>query len=160
MKNQSAIDHDGVRVRPLEPQDLAYALDAFPTATKHLQPVLSVGCAHPTFVQEIFSGRQCAWVAETQKQLIGMAVLSIESQMLARLTYLNVAEDGPHQTAAASALAEVAIRSAWDAGYLKLAVHTQIPANHAIRRPATMATHKIVIVKVIDRSEPCPATST
>ena len=132
MKNQSDIDHDGVRVRPLEPRDLAYALNTFPAATKHLQPVLSVGCAQSTFVQEIFSGRQCAWVAEAQKQLIGMVVLSTESQMLARLTYLNVAGEGPHQAIGASALAEVAIRSAWDAGYLKLAVHTHIPASHTI----------------------------
>ena len=85
-----------------------------------------------SFFEEVASGRQNAWVAEAEGRIIGMAVVAVESQTLARLTYLHVAGDGPRDGSAARALAEVAIREAWAGGYLKLVVHTQIPARHVI----------------------------
>ena len=131
MKDQSTPDDETLRVRPLEPRDLMDALEMFPGALMYHSSSSAAG-AQPSFVQKVFSGRQSAWVAEAEDGLIGMAVLSIESQMLARLTYLHVAGDGPHHAPAARALAEIAIRNAWDAGYLKLIVHTHIPARHLI----------------------------
>jgi N-acetylglutamate synthase-like GNAT family acetyltransferase len=73
-----------------------------------------------------------AWVAEAEHRLIGMAVLSIDNQSLAQLTYLHVSDEGPRHAPAARALAEIAIREAWDGGSLKLVVHADIPASHVI----------------------------
>jgi hypothetical protein len=92
----------------------------------------SAAGAEHSFSHEVVSGRQSAWVAEAEDRLIGMAVLSIESRILARLTYLHVAGDGFQHAPAAKALANIAIREAWNGGYLKLAVHTHIPASHVI----------------------------
>jgi hypothetical protein len=132
MKDQCTIDYEALRVRPLEPRDLREAVEMFPGAFMHLHPgPPAAGAAPPRLHEDVF-GRQSAWVAEAEDRLIGMAVLSIESQALARLTYLHVAGDGPHHAPAARALAEVAIREAWDGGYLKLVVHTHIPASHVI----------------------------
>jgi hypothetical protein len=130
MKDQSTPDYETLRVRPLEPRDLKEAGETFPGAMVHLHagPTDSLN----SFFKQVASGWQSAWVAEAEERLIGMAVLSIASRTLARLTYLHVADDGPHHAPAAKALAEVAIREAWDGGYLKLVVHTQIPANHVI----------------------------
>jgi len=132
MKDQSTTDYQAVRVRPLEPRDFTDALQMFPGAILRLHPVLSAAAAEPGFLQEIVSARQSAWVAEAEGRLIGMAVLSIESKTVARLRYLNVAGDGPHHAPAARALADIAIRNAWDGGFLKLVVHTHIPASHVI----------------------------
>ena len=85
-----------------------------------------------SFFEEVASGRQTAWVAEADDRLIGMAVVSIESRALAHLMYLHVAGHSMSHERAAKALAEIAIRNAWDAGYLKLIVHTQIPASQVI----------------------------
>ena len=131
MYDQSTNGFEAVRVRPVEARDLATALDFFPGAMIHLRGPDPTGTSH-NYSQEFASGRQRAWVAEAEDRLIGMAVLSVESQTLARLTYLHVAGDGPHDAPAARALAEIAIRKAWDAGYLKLVVHTHIPAGHVI----------------------------
>src|SRR5256885_877837 len=106
MKDQSTTDYEAPRVRPLEPRDLTDALELFPGAFMHLHPSPLAARAEPGFLQEVFSGRQSAWVAEAEDRLIGMAVLSIESQTLARLTYLHVSSDGPHHAPAARALAE------------------------------------------------------
>ena len=132
MKDQSTTDYQSIRVRPLEPRDLMDALEMFPGAIKRLHPALSAASAEPAFLQEVISATQSAWVAEAEGRLIGMAVLSIEIQTLARLTYLHVASDGPHHTPVSRALADIAIRKAWDCGYLKLVVHTHIPARHVI----------------------------
>ena len=117
-------------VRSLEPRDLTAAIELFPDAIIHLHPIRSEADPEPSLLHEVFSGRQSAWVAEAEERLIGMAVLSIDSQTLARLTYLHVASDYPRHVPAATALAETAIRKAWDAGCLKLAIHTPVPANH------------------------------
>ena len=132
MKDQSTTDYEALRVRPLEPRDLTDAGEMFPGALMRLDTVPSVAEAQPSFLQQVFSGRQSAWVAEMEDRLIGMAVLSIEDQTLARLTYLHVAGDGPQHGPTARALAEVAIREAWNGGFLKLVVHTGIPAIHVI----------------------------
>jgi hypothetical protein len=132
MKDQRIADDKALGVRPMEPRDLADALEMFPGALMHLHSNPSLACAEPSFLREVFSGRQSAWVAEAEDRLIGMAVLSIDNHMLARLTYLHVACEGPHHGPAARALAEIAIRKAWDAGYLKLIVHTPIPESHLI----------------------------
>jgi len=108
------------------------ALEMFPGAIMRLHPALSAGGAKADFLREVCPDTQSAWVAEAQGRLIGMAVLSSESKTLARLTYLHVASDGPHDTPVSRALADIAIRKAWDCGYLKLVVHTHIPARHVI----------------------------
>ena len=130
-KEQGTVDNGSFRVRPLEARDLVDAAVAFPGAIMHLHPD-PTGAVH-SFPHEVASGRQNAWIAEAEYRLIGMAVLSVESQTLSRLTYLHVAGDGPAHLPAAKALAEIAIRSAWDGGCLKLAVHTRIPASHVIQ---------------------------
>ncbi len=132
MNDQSTTNYEALRVRPLEPRDLTDALEMFPGALIHLRTVSPVAGTEPSCLQEVFSGRQSAWVAEAEDQLIGMAVLSIENQTLARLTYLHVAGDSLQHGPTARALAETAIRKAWDAGDLKLVVHTHIPASHVI----------------------------
>lgn len=126
MKDQRTADYQALRVRPLEARDLTSAGATFPGAMARVQagPADSLH----SFFEQVASGRQNAWVAEADGQVIGMAVVSIESQTLARLTYLHVAGDGPHHAPAARALADIAIREAWNGGYLKLAVHTDIPA--------------------------------
>ena len=123
MKDLSSTNHEAFRVRPMESRDLVAGLERFPDVLAHLDP-------QPSFFHEAFSGGQSAWVAESQEQLVGMALLSIDSPTLARLTYLHVAGNGPYDAPAARALAEIAIRKAWDAGCLKLAIHTPIPSNH------------------------------
>lgn len=130
MKDQSTTDYEALRVRPLEARDLKDAGETFPSAMAHVHagPADSMH----SFFEEVTSGRHNAWVAEANGRIIGMAVVSIESQTLARLTYLHVTSDGPHHAPAARALAEFAIREAWDGGYLKLVVHTGIPAIHVI----------------------------
>ena len=125
MRDRFIIDNKGLDVRPLEPRDLTRALEMFPEAIRHLHPVSSAGDRDPSSVPEKFFNRQSAWVAEMQEQVIGMAVLSIENQLMAHLAYLQVADDDPHL--ASMALAEVVIRKAWDAGCLKLVVHAHIP---------------------------------
>ncbi len=132
MKDQSTTDYQTIRVRPLEPRDLMDALEMFPGAIMRLHPALSAGGAKADFLREVISAPQSAWVAEAEGRLIGMAVLSIESKTVARLRYLHVVGDGPHHAPAARALADIAIRKAWDCGYLKLVVHTHIPARHVI----------------------------
>lgn len=132
MKDRGTSDYESLRVRPLEAGDLMDALEMFPGAIMHLHPVPSTAGAKRGLSKGVVSGRQRAWVAEAEDQLIGMAVLSCDSQTLARLTYLNVSGAGSHYASAARALAEIAIREAWDGGYLKLVVHTQIPAGHFI----------------------------
>ena len=132
MKDQSTTDYQTIRVRPLEPRDLLDALEMFPGAIMRLHPALSAASAEPALLQEVISATQSAWVAEAEGRIIGMAVLSIDSKTVARLRYLHVAGDGPHHAPAARALADIAIRKAWDGGYLKLVVHTHIPASHII----------------------------
>lgn len=130
MKDQSTPDYQTLRVRPLEPRDLKHAGETFPGAMVHIHagPADSMH----SFFEQVASGRQNAWVAEAEGSIIGIAVVSIESQALARLMYLHVTGDGENHERAAKALAEIAIRDAWDGGYLKLVVHARIPANHVI----------------------------
>ena len=51
---------------------------------------------------------------------------------MAHLIYLQVTGVGVNRQRAAKALAEIAIRDAWEGGYLKLVVHAPIPTNHVI----------------------------
>jgi len=130
MKDQSTTGSHALRVRPLEPRDLKDAGETFPGAMVHVHagPADSM---HSLF-EEFASGKQNVWVAEAGDRIIGMAVVSIESQALARLMYLHVTGDTANHERAARALAEIAIRDAWEGGYLKLVVHARIPANHVI----------------------------
>lgn len=119
-----------LQVRPLEPRDLKDAGETFPGAMvyMHAGPADSMH----SFFEQVASGRQNAWVAEAEGSIIGMAVVSIESQALAHLVYLHVTGDSVSHERAAKALAEIAIRKAWDAGYLKFVVHTRLPASQVI----------------------------
>jgi hypothetical protein len=130
MKDQSTADFETLRVRRLEVRDLKDAGETFPGGMVHVHA--SPADSTHSFFEEAPSGRQNAWVAEADDRLIGMAVISIESQALARLMYLHVTGDSVNHERAARALAEIAIRDAWEGGYLKLVVHTRIPANHVI----------------------------
>jgi N-acetylglutamate synthase-like GNAT family acetyltransferase len=130
MKDQSTADDETLRVRRLEARDLQNAGEKFPGAMVHIHagPADSMH----SFFEGVASRRQNAWVAEADGRLIGMAVVSIENQTLARLMYLHVADDSVNHERAAKSLAAIAIREAWEEGYLKLVVHTKIPANNVI----------------------------
>lgn len=130
MNDQITTDYESFCVRPLEARDLGGAMETFPGAMMHLRVGPNPSSAMHGFLGEITSGKQNAWVAEADDRLIGMAVVWIESQALARLMYLHVTADGANHERAAKALAEIAIRDAWERGYLKLVVHAPIPANH------------------------------
>ena len=132
MKDQSSTNHEPLSVRPLEARDLTDALEIFPDGLMHLRSIPPSFGAEGSLLQEV-SSRQNAWVAEAQDRLIGLVVLLVESQTLAHLMYLHVAGDSPHHARATRALADAAIRKAWDAGCLKLVVHTHIPANHVVK---------------------------
>jgi hypothetical protein len=95
----------------------------------HVYAAPSLARAEPRWLKDI---GQNAWVAEVDDRLVGMAVISIENQSLARLTCLYAAGEEPQLAPAALELAEIAIRKAWHAGYLKLVVYTDIPDNHLI----------------------------
>jgi N-acetylglutamate synthase-like GNAT family acetyltransferase len=132
MKDQSTTNCEALRVRPLEARDLKDAGERFPGAMVyvHAGPTDSI----PSFLERVDSRRHSAWVAEAEGRIIGMAVVAIESQSLARLMYLHVtAVDGVvSHDGVAKALADIAIRDAWEGGYLKLVVHARIPADHVI----------------------------
>lgn len=130
MMRQSTARSQTFRVRPIEARDFTAALELFPGAMMHLRRFRPHAGAK--YGSSVASARQNAWVAEAEDRLIGMAVLSIESPILAHLTYLHVAGDCPDQAPAAQALARIAIREAWHTGFLKLVVHTQIPATQVI----------------------------
>lgn len=132
MKRQAIPGDEALTVRPLEARTRARAMEMFPGAMMHLSAGFGPFSAMYSFFDEVNSGRQNAWIAEVEEQLIGMVVLSIESQIVARLTYLHVAGDSPEHQRAANALAEVAIRDAWEGGYLKLVVHARLPTDHVV----------------------------
>lgn len=131
-KEECTIDNGSVLVRRLEARDLPDAAVTFPGAMMHLHP--DPTGAVQSFFHEIASGRQNAWIAQAEERLIGMAVLSVESQTLARLTYLHVAGDGPHHLPAAKALAEIAIRAPGTADA------SSSPFTHASRRATSFST--------------------
>ncbi len=130
MKDQSTTHYAALRVRPLEARDLKDAGEAFPGAMVYVHAGASDSLQN--FFEEVASRRQNAWVAEADDRLIGMAVVTIESPAIAHLMYLHVTGDGVDHDPAAKALAEIAIRDAWEGGYLKLVVHARIPANRVI----------------------------
>jgi hypothetical protein len=132
MYDKAISGSEAVRVRSLEARDLTDVLDVFPGATMHVYAGSKRdGVIHRAFDQ-LSSASGNAWVAEAEDRLIGLAVLAIESQTLAHLTYLHVAGGSPQHASAARALAEIAIREAWNGGYLKLALHTDIPTSSII----------------------------
>jgi N-acetylglutamate synthase-like GNAT family acetyltransferase len=75
-------------------------------------------------VEGAIAGTHHVWVAEAFGRVIGSAAVIRDNASLAHLRCLSVAPDFTDRHVVARALAEMAIRDAWERGYLKLVVHT------------------------------------
>ena len=85
-----------------------------------------------TFLDVEIPGSQNAWIVESAGRIIGVAVVQIENDVLAHLKHVWVAPDAPNHRHVASTLAATAIRDTWEYGYLKLVVHTAVPASRLV----------------------------
>jgi N-acetylglutamate synthase-like GNAT family acetyltransferase len=75
------------------------------------------------------AGKHHLWVAEAFGRIIGSAAVLHNDDSLAHLRYLCVAPDLAERPVIAMGLAERAIRDAYERGYLKLVVHSNLPPN-------------------------------
>jgi N-acetylglutamate synthase-like GNAT family acetyltransferase len=80
-------------------------------------------------IEGAIAGKHHMWVAEAFGQIIGSAAVIHNDASLAHLRYLYVAPDFADRHVIARGLAERAIRDAYERGYLKLIIHSNLPPS-------------------------------
>jgi N-acetylglutamate synthase-like GNAT family acetyltransferase len=117
------------RVRPFEEQDREAVVALWPADVMHLPPGSEPVDVLVNSVAGAIAGKHHVWVAETVGRIIGVAAVIRYNASEAHLRCLCVAHDSPERQLVARGLAEMAIRDAWERGYLKLVVHTSSPPS-------------------------------
>jgi hypothetical protein len=80
-------------------------------------------------VEGAIAGKHRVWVAEAFGRIIGSAAVIHSDFLLAHLRYLYVVPDFAERQVVAKGLAQTAIRDAYERGYLKLVVHSNLPTS-------------------------------
>ncbi|MDB5358553.1 MAG: hypothetical protein JWN24_5006 [Phycisphaerales bacterium] len=114
-------------VRRFETRDHEAVLALWPAAIMHLQPDSDTIDVLINSVEGAVAGKDHMWVAEASGRIVGSAAVIRVNASLAHLRCLCVAPDFAERHVVARGLAEMAIRDAWERGYLKLVVHTNLP---------------------------------
>jgi len=114
-------------VRPFEARDHEAVLALWPAALMHSPPGSETIDVLIDSVEGAIAGKHHVWVAEAFGRIIGSAAVIRNNASLAHLRCLHVAPDFAERHVVARGLAEMAIRDAWERGYLKLVVHTNLP---------------------------------
>jgi len=78
---------------------------------------------------QMIPGRHDVWVAEAAGHVIGSVVAIHQSNELAHFRFMCVNEHWHDRDAVAMSLGDVAVRNAWDRGYLKIIMHTRRPVD-------------------------------
>jgi len=92
------------------------------TTTVDLSPIIKG-------VAAAIAGKHPVWVAESSGRIIGVTVGICDGNSLAHLRCLCVAHDIEEPHVVVQTLTESAIKDAWECGYVKLIVHTDMPLN-------------------------------
>ncbi|HEY2584667.1 MAG TPA: GNAT family N-acetyltransferase [Tepidisphaeraceae bacterium] len=132
MEDQRSSGSASVRVRPFEIGDLRRWFESDAPVPADGRADAAPSEVVRTLFDFEFAGTTNAWIVESAGRLIGMAVVLIESDALAHLKHLWIARGVTDHPNVARALAETAIRHAWEGGCLKLVVHTALPASRLI----------------------------
>jgi N-acetylglutamate synthase-like GNAT family acetyltransferase len=116
-------------IRYFEASDRAAVLNLFPGDVMHSQAGSDAVDVLINAVEGAIAGKHHMWVAEAFGRIIGWAAVIPNNASLAHLRYLCVARDFAERHVVARRLAEIAIRDAWERGYLKLVLHTNSPPS-------------------------------
>lgn len=116
-------------VRRFQARDRNAVLNLSPVDVMHRQADLEVADSLTTAVEGAIAGENQLWVAEASGRIVGLASLVPNTGWVAHLTWLWVAADLAERHAVAIRLAEVAIGDAWERGYLRLVVHSDLPPS-------------------------------
>lgn len=114
-------------IRPFEARDHEAVLALWPGAVMHSPPDSETIDVLIHSVEGAMAGKDHVWVAEAFGRIIGSAAVIRNNASLAHLRCLHVAPDCAERHVVAKGLADMAIRDAWERGYLKLVVHTNLP---------------------------------
>jgi len=117
------------RVRRFETQDREAVLAMLPADMMHSQSCSETIDVLCNAVEGGNGAKHDVWIAEAFGRIIGSATVVRNDASLAHLQCLSVAPDVAERKEVARGLAEMAIRDAWDHGYLKLVVHTDLPPD-------------------------------
>jgi GNAT superfamily N-acetyltransferase len=116
-------------VRRFEVRDREAVLALWPADVMHLLPGSETIDVLISSVQDAIAGKHHVWVAEAFGRIIGSAAVIHSDFSLAHLRYLYVVPDFAERQVVARGLAETAIRDAYERGYLKLVVHSNLPPS-------------------------------
>lgn len=122
---------DTFTVRQFEARDREAVLALCPGDVMHSQGDSEANDVLMDAVEGAIAGKHQMWVAEAFGRIIGSAAIIPNDVALAHLRYLCVAHDFADRHVVARGLAEMAIRDAWERGYLKLVIHTNSPPSAA-----------------------------
>jgi N-acetylglutamate synthase-like GNAT family acetyltransferase len=116
-------------VRRFEARDREAVLALWPADLTHSQAGLGTIDVLVDSVEGALDGKHHVWVAEAFGQIIGSTAVMRHDASQAHLRCMCVAPGFAERHTVARGLAEVAIRDAWERGYLKLVVHTNLPPS-------------------------------
>ena len=111
-------------VRRFEARDRDAVLALWLGDVMHSQPGSEIVDVLTISMEGAIAGKHHVWVAEAFGRIIGSVAVIRNNASLAHLRSLCVAPDFAERHEVARALAETAVRDAWERGYLKLVVHT------------------------------------
>jgi N-acetylglutamate synthase-like GNAT family acetyltransferase len=129
MKGNFATSSEPFFVRRFEAGDREAVLALWPAAVMHSLPGSETIGVLINAVEGAIDGKDHVWVAEASGRIIGSATVIRTNACLAHLRFLSVAPDFAERHVVARGLVEVAIRDAYERGYLKLVVHTDSPPS-------------------------------
>jgi|SRR5271156_4990973 len=116
-------------VRRFEAQDREAVLALWPVAVKYSQAGSETIDGLINSVEGATAGKHHMWVAEAFGRIVGSVAVICNDASLAHLRYLCITPDFVEPRVVARGLAEIAIKDAWERGYLKLVVHTDSPPS-------------------------------
>lgn len=116
-------------VRRFEARDREAVLALWPEDVMHSESGSQTIDVLVNSVEDAIAGKHHVWVAEALGRIIGSAAVIPSDLSLAHLRYLYVVPEFAERQVVARGLAEMAIRDAYERGYLKLLVHSNLPPN-------------------------------
>jgi hypothetical protein len=129
MHDNFTISSEPFSVRRFEVRDREAVLALWPADVMHSLPGTETTEMLIDSVEGAIAGKDHVWVAEAFGRIIGSAAVIHSDFSLAHLSYLCVVPDFAERQAVARGLAEMAIRDAYERGYLKLVVHSTLPPS-------------------------------
>ena len=129
MQDSFTISSEPFSVRRFDARDRDAVLALWPADVMHSLPGPETLDMLINSVEGAIAGKHHVWVAEAFGRIIGSAVVIGNDESLAHLRYLYVAPDFAERQVVARGLAQTAISDAYERGYLKLVVHSNLPPS-------------------------------